>query len=250
MMTALALRHGLDRLAALGYGAAYDAVVSGFGPYERLLDEVADLVARSCPGRDPADIQVLDVACGTGTAAARLARAAGRVVGVDPVERLVTVARRRRHLSRLSFHRVDLATDALPGAGTFDALVSLHTLYWHPDPTAFLAACRRALRPGGHGIFLTYSRPAHVGPTFRRLWANDGPAAAVRSLRWLVPTAMFEALRHHRPRYQDREAFHRTLTDAGFEILEARQTFLSGISLLAWTRIPPAGDAARPKEIS
>ncbi len=250
MIATLALRHGLDRLAALGYGAAYDAVVSGFGPYERLLDEIAELVVRSCPGRDPADIHVLDVACGTGTAAARLARAAGRVVGVDPVERLVTVARRRRHLSRLSFHRVDLATDPLPGAGTFDALVSLHTLYWHPDPAAFLAACRRALRPGGHAIFLTYSRPARVLPTFAGLWTSEGAAAAVRSLRWLVPTAAFEALRRHRPRYQDREAFHRTLTAAGFEILEARQTFLSGISLLAWTRIPPAGVTDRPKEIS
>jgi hypothetical protein len=35
------------------------------------------------------------------------------------------------------------------------------------------------------------------------------------------------------------EEFHRLLTEAGFEILEARRTFLAGISLLAWVRPSP-----------
>ena len=123
----------------------------------------------------------------------------------------------------------------MPGAGTFDVLVSMHTLYWHPDPTALLDACRRALKPGGHAIFLTYERPAGL-TTFHEVRAAEGLGAAVRALRWLLPTMTFEFFRESEHRYLSVAAFHETLGRAGFEVLEARQTFLSGLSRLAWCR--------------
>ncbi len=242
------LRAPVEHLIALGYAWAYDAIVEGFGPYERLLDEVVALIRR-CPGAgDPAATRVLDVACGTGTVARRLAREGYAVVGLDVVKHLVAVARERsraRGGGAVTFHQADVAADPVPGAGTFDVLVSMHTLYWHPRPVELLAGCRRALRPGGHGIILTYARPARVGSTFRRLWAREGPRAALRALRWLLPTALFEALRAHRPRYLSREEFRAALGEAGFEVLEARETFLAGISHLAWVRNPgPVGPEA------
>jgi SAM-dependent methyltransferase len=112
----------------------------------------------------------------------------------------------------------------------------MHTLTWHPDPPALLDGCRRALRPGGYGIVLAYARPPHVVDTVRELCGQDGPAAAGRALRWLVPTAIFEALRHGPRRYLGRDDLARTLTHAGFHILELRSTFLAGLSLLAWVR--------------
>ena len=238
----------VERAIAVGYGLTYDAIVRGFEPYEALLDEVVALVERGAQPGAPAATRVLDVSCGIGTVAARLARRGWTVVGLDPVAHLVGVAE-RHHSHRaptLTFHHADLARDPLPGSGPFDVLVSMHTLYWHPDPTALLAACRRALKPGGYGVFLTYERPAHVRRTFADVRRRGGWWEAARSLRWLVPTALFDAFRGVEPRYLTREEFDRALGAAGFEILERRATFLAGISLLSWARSAPAAVPSKP----
>src|SRR5215831_21118057 len=156
------LRATTERLIALGYGLTYDAVVSGFPPYERLLEEVASLITRSAPA--VASSSVLDVSCGTGTVAARLAALGYRVNGVDAVGHLVDVARERwgRRGLALTFEHRDVAAEPLPWDGAFDVVVSMHTLYWHPQPDALLTACRQAVKPGGHAILLTYGRPARV----------------------------------------------------------------------------------------
>jgi SAM-dependent methyltransferase len=114
----------------------------------------------------------------------------------------------------------------------------MHTLYWHSDPAALLEGCRRALRPGGHALFLTYARPARVLRTFADLRKRRGWVEACRALRWLIPTALFDLFRGVDPRYLSRVEFETALRAAGFEVLETRETFLAGISLLAWTRVP------------
>jgi 2-polyprenyl-3-methyl-5-hydroxy-6-metoxy-1,4-benzoquinol methylase len=238
----MSIQPALERLIAVGYGVSYDAIVRGFRPYEMLIEEIVALVARVARPGAAAATRVLDVSCGVGTVAARLAQRGWTVVAVDAVEHLVAVARRHHRDSglSLSFHHADLARDPLPAAGPFDVLVSMHTLYWHPDPAALLAACRRALKPGGHAVFLTYGRPAHVLRTFTDVRRLRGWAEAVRALRWLVPTAVFDLFRGVDPRYLGPDEFESALRDAGFEVLERRQTFLAGISLLALARTAPA----------
>lgn len=241
-----------ERLLALAYGLSYDLIVRGFGPYEALLDEIVELVGRSSPARASRHAtKVLDITCGVGTVAFRLSREGYTVVALDPVEHLVAVARRRNRqypASRLTFYNLDLARDTLRGEGTFDALVSMHSLYWHPDPGALLLACRRALKPGGYGIFLTYGRPAHVLRTFLDIRAREGIGEAVRALRWLLPTALFETVRRGEPNYLSQEEFHRALARAGFEVLESRRTFLAQISLVAWARTPERGTEETPRK--
>src|SRR5215813_2500693 len=231
------VRATTQRLIALGYGLTYDAVVSGFPPYERLLEEVASLIARSAPA--VASSSVLDVSCGTGTVAARLAALGYRVNGADAVGHLVGVARQRwadRGLP-LTFEHRDVAAEPTHWERTFDVVLSMHTLYWHPKPDALLVACRRALKPGGHAIFLTYGRPARVLPTLRQVRARTNGVEALRALRWLLPTAVFEALRHVERRYLNEADFRAAISAAGFEILDVRETFLAGISRLAWARV-------------
>src|SRR5213594_3358758 len=214
------VRTATERLIAVGYGLTYEAVVSGFPPYERLLEEIATLVGRSAP------------------AAARIAGLCYRVTGLDAVGHLVDVAREHwggRGLA-LTFEHRDIASDPPLGHAAFDVIVSMHTIYWHPRPEAMLAACRRALKPGGHAIFLTYGRPARVLSTFREVRARLGTLEALRSLRWLLPTAIFETLRHVERRYLSEREFCAAVAAAGFEVLESRETFLAGISRLVWTR--------------
>jgi SAM-dependent methyltransferase len=232
----------LDRVAARGYAAAYDTVVDGFAPYERLVDEVAALIARSSDGR----ARVLDVSCGTGSLARRLAGRGHEVVAVDPVPALVAAARRRGGAGagpRVSYRHLDLARARLGEDGSFDVVVSLHTLYWHPDPVALLTACRRALRPGGHAVVLTYARPAAIGTSFAALRARAGLGDAVRALCWLVPTATFEMLRRCEHRYLGPAELSALMTEVGFEVRESRRTFLAGVSSLVWAR---AANEPRP----
>src|SRR5882724_2165287 len=134
------VRTATERLIAVGYGLTYDAVVSGFPPYERLLEEITTLVARSAPAAVTSS--VLDVSCGTGTVAARIAALGYRVTGVDSVGHLVDVAQNRwagQGLA-LTFENRDIAAEPTPAEGAFDVIVSMHTLYWHPKPDALLAA--------------------------------------------------------------------------------------------------------------
>lgn len=229
----------MDHVAAFGYGLAYDAVVRGFRPYEQLLDEiVARINTATAPGAARTSVRILDVACGTGTLARRLAREGYDVVGMDSVDRLVEIARETavaRLDGRLSFHHLDVARAPVQDVGRYDVLVSLHTLYWHPDPPRFLAGCRRALTRGGHALFLTYARPPRVLRTFRDVTGQGRLRDGVQALRWLIPTAAFEALRSGQRRYLSAEEFHALLEDAGFTVRDSARTFLGQISLLAWT---------------
>ena len=232
---------------AAAYAAMYDRVVDGFAPYEGLVDSVAGLIERlhRADGR-LAPCRILDVTCGTGSVVRRLAARGHVVVGVDPVAPLVERARRAsRRFSTCSFHALDVARQDAPGTGSFDAVVSMHTLYWHPEPERVLDACRRALRPGGHAIVLTYTRPATVFPVARTVWRAEGIRAALQSLRWLLPTAAFELARGGPHHYLAPGELAALLLEGGLDPLGSCPAFLGGISQITWSR-RTAGTPARP----
>ena len=98
---------------------------------------VARIVAAS-PGRD-----VLDVGCGTGTAARQFEAAGCAVLGVEPDERMAGFARR-------AGTAVEVATFEAwgPAGRRFDAVVAGTAWHW-VDPVAGAAKAARVLRPGG-----------------------------------------------------------------------------------------------------
>ena len=236
------IRRGLEHGLAVGYGFTYEDIVASVPAYRALLEEIVGYAARSLPaGTDRRSAHVLDVAAGIGTLAFRLAEEGYNVVGLEGVKYLVELARERRYgrnLRNAAFHHVTVGVDPLPGSGTFDFAVGLHVLYWHPRPVEALAATRAALRPGGHALFVNFTRPARVIAVFRAIRARDGLRRAYQALRWLVPTAIFERLREYEPHYTDPEELGVLLTNAGFELLETRRTFLADISVLGWVRRP------------
>ena len=126
------IRAALEHMIAVTYGFAYDAVVTRFEPYEKLLTDVADLVGRAGAGVESRRaVRVLDIACGIGNVSLRIAKEGYTVVGIDAVRHLIAIAREKHHaaaLPNLTFHHLDLARGPLPGSGTFDVLVSMHTL--------------------------------------------------------------------------------------------------------------------------
>lgn len=122
----------------------YDALDRDRGDLDGYLALLAELGARS----------VIDVGCGTGSFALLLAQAGLRVIGVDPAEASLDVARRKPNADRVQWVPADAG--ALP-ATTVDAVTMTgnvaQVFVADREWTAALKAAYGALRPGGHLVF-------------------------------------------------------------------------------------------------
>lgn len=121
------------------------------------------------PGPD-----VLDVGCGTGTAARQFQAAGCKVLGVEPDSRMADLARR-------SGVDVEVATfEAWDPAGRrFDAVVAGTAWHW-VDPVAGAAKAAQVLRPGGrlapfHHVFQSPPELAGVLAQAYQKVAPDSP---------------------------------------------------------------------------
>lgn len=147
------------------------------------------------PARDIAGRRVLEIGCGRGELAARVADGpeAPRVyVAADFAGAALTFARRRsrkvRHRDTLRYAVSDMQAIGL-GEGSFDTVISCETVEHLPDPVTALREVRRVLRPGGR-LFLT--TPNYLGvfgayriylrATGRRYTEGDQPICRVTSL--------------------------------------------------------------------
>lgn len=134
-----------------------------FAPWaERLIDRV-DL--------RPED-RVLDVGCGTGIVARRVAsriRGGGTVVGVDVNEGMLDVARAAAAESRLAVEwRQGDATDLAFPDDAFDVVCCQQALQFVPDPTDALREIRRVATPDGR-VAVSVWRPLAFNPGYVEL---------------------------------------------------------------------------------
>jgi arsenite methyltransferase len=94
---------------------------------------------------------VLDVGCGSGWLARRLAKTVteGRVVGMDVSDEMIRVARR----TSLEFDNILYATGEVGeipwDANFFNQAISVESAYYWPEPAAGMREIFRVLRPGG-----------------------------------------------------------------------------------------------------
>ena len=104
---------------------------------------------------------VLDVGCGSGWLARRLAKGApeGRVVGMDVSDEMIRVARR----TSIDFENILYATGEVGEipweANFFNHAISVESAYYWPEPAAGIREIFRVLRPGGTAwILINYYR--------------------------------------------------------------------------------------------
>ena len=235
------LRWGVDRMLSVGYGLVYDYIYEQFRPYQQLQCEVLELVGAGLPaGMLKRDLHVLDIGCGPGNFTFVLAEAGFNAIGLESYAALVELAREKRRakrLANLAFRHGDLADGAGIREASFDEIVSIHSLYVHPQPETLLKEAYRILKPGGHAIFVNHTRQVAQWSTFHDIKSREGIKPALGSLLWLVPNSIFEAARRRiGPHYWDEAQFTTNLQAAGFTVLEARRTFINGASLLMWAR--------------
>lgn len=113
------------------------------GGYENTLRRVAALL-------DPAH-EVLELGCGTGTIALRLAAGVHRWQGTDVSAAMVAIARDKLAAAPqpgLRFEQADVL-GALAPPSAWDAVVAFNLLHLVDDLDATLRAACQALRPGG-----------------------------------------------------------------------------------------------------
>jgi SAM-dependent methyltransferase len=103
------------------------------------------VILDAVPGRCGAAV---DVGCGDGLLACKLAARCAAVTGIDPDERMIAVARERaRGVPAVSFVQADFLAYQLDDA-SFD-FACANTALHHMDFGAALAKMARILRPGG-----------------------------------------------------------------------------------------------------
>eukprot|EP01034_Spumella_vulgaris_P015479 gene15479-19772_t len=121
---------------------AADPIVDMAG-YETTLQRVLALLP---PGQD-----VLEIGCGTGTTALRLAPFTRSLLATDVSQQMIAIAREKlaaRPVPQLSFTVADADAQVF-GQSAWDAVLAFNMLHLVGDLDQALAQAVRALRPGG-----------------------------------------------------------------------------------------------------
>jgi len=135
----LPTREGYDQWAAT-YDTDGNPLVALEEPLvDRLLGDVREL-------------GILDLGCGTGRHALRLAAAGARVVAIDFSEGMLERARQKPGADRVAFQSHNIATPLPFAAGLFDRIVCGLVLEHIADLAAFFGEMQRVLCPGGFAV--------------------------------------------------------------------------------------------------
>lgn len=154
--------------------------------------------------------RVLELGCGHGRTLRRVAAAVapgGSVVGVDPSDVMLTVAKchLRRQIAAGAARVVRGSSDGIPEAdGSFDRLYSVHTLYFWPALARGLREAHRVLRCGGELLLAFYSSDD-------ARWADH------------VPSSIYQK--------RSRAEVCAALPDAGFQDADVDIDSVSGVSI-------------------
>jgi ubiquinone/menaquinone biosynthesis C-methylase UbiE len=112
--------------------------------------------------------RVLDVACGSGTAALAAARRCCDVTGVDYVPALLERGRERANAERLDMTFVEGDAEALPfDDASFDVVLSTFGVMFAPDQPKAASELLRVCRPGGKIGIANWTPEGFCGGLFR-----------------------------------------------------------------------------------
>lgn len=131
-----------------------------------------------CKVNNLSGLKILDVGCGVGIFSEGLAKDGAVVVGIDPAEKLIEVARNHLEQTKKSHPSVNLTylcelvqDHAIEHEGEYDAVVASEVVEHVPDVDFFMKHCIKALKPGG-SIFITTFNRTFNSIFFGWIWAE------------------------------------------------------------------------------
>jgi len=217
----------------------FDADRSDLDAYVAVADE---LTGRLDTGSVPATI--VDVGCGTGSLAVRLAALGYTVVGVDPAAASLNVSRAKPHADAVTWIEGDAT--ALPGLDLSADLAVMtgnvaQVFLADEDWTGTLRAIAATLRSGGHFVFET-RRPqrrawedwaAETAPVVREVPGVGAVEQRMEVFGVELPYVSFRytyrfpdgtvVTSESTQRFREREDLQATLTECGFDVVDVRE---------------------------
>jgi ubiquinone/menaquinone biosynthesis C-methylase UbiE len=141
--------------AAVDPAEAYDSylVPAMFEPWSREVIQRAKVWSGD---------RVLDVACGTGIVACRIAATGAKVTGLDLTPAMLAQAKKRAESERVSVKWVEGSAERLPfDDASFDLVTCQQGLQFVPDRARALAEMRRVIAPGGRAVIACWTGLDH-----------------------------------------------------------------------------------------
>ncbi len=189
----------LSRQAARPRGVAGHLLARLWISETAAVNDVAVDLLGPAPGQ-----RILEIGFGPGRTLGRLAAAGADVHGVEVSETMLAAATRRNAAAiaagRISLQRGDGITLGLPD-GSVDAVLSVHTIYFWPDPPVTLAETARVLRPGGRIVLALRTTDHPLPRRFDR--AVYRVPTTEQAIDWLRAAEFTDIEDHKRPEAAD-----------------------------------------------
>ena len=174
--------------------------------------------AATCFDRDPKKLdclkglRILDIGCGGGILSEPLARLGAEMVGADPSEENINVA--RMHAENVGVpvgYRVTTAEELAAANERFDVVLAMEVVEHVANVDAFIATCATMVKPGGLMIIATLNRTlksfalAIVGAEYVLRWL---PRGTHQWDKFVTPVELESAIEHG-GRLRERDASSR-----------------------------------------
>lgn len=172
------------------------------------MDAYDRTIERALTYLRPSD-RVLELGCGTGTTALRLADSVGEIVATDlspNMIRIGTMKAEGQGAANIRFRCADVVDPALDG-GPYDAVLAFNLLHLVRDVPTALGRVRGLLKPGGLFISKTPCAPGRNAPLRYRLLRTLLPVMQVLGK---APFVSFASA----------QAWDAATADGGFQVLE------------------------------
>ena len=190
---------GLEREAAFWDRAAEKYAARPVADEEAYAQTLQRVRAHLKPGD-----RVLEVGCGTGTTALKLADAAGAILATDVSSAMIEIAEKKRAeaLARNVVFKVGAISDASLDGEAFDVVAAFNLFHLLDDPAAAMRRAHALLKPGG----LMISKTSCLAG---RAWLL-GPLIGVMRFLGRAPKVRFFSVAE----------YDAMIDGAGFEIVE------------------------------
>ncbi len=127
------------------------------------------------------NLRILDIGCGGGILSEPMARLGGKVVGVDPSEKNIKIAKTHSNQSKLKIDYINSSAEQLVEWGEkFDVILNMEVVEHVSNIETFISSCYSLIKPGGIMFIATLNRTiksyffAIIGAEYILRWLPKG----------------------------------------------------------------------------